>query len=348
MQEANETAIEVYYGHPDTFPVIPPNTTDWQFLDIWLCDRPSETQDAYRRDASRFLFFLMEEAEQTRKRPGVSLIKQATLPDLQGFAETLDYLKPASKARVLKAIKSLFTFAEKAGFKEFNVGAAVRLPKVKRRLAQRILSEEQVHSIIAQEQGNPRNHALLRFLYISGARVSEACTLCWADVQDREFEMGQVTLDGKGEKERTVLLPASMYQELKQLRTWEETRLKRSLTEADPVFLSRGGHGKKRGGAIDPSQVHRIVEAAALAANVQVYQGERKRTNKGTNVIEVQQVMKSRVSPHYLRHAHASHALDRGVPPHVVMETLGHASLETLTIYTHVKPSESSALKLAS
>ncbi len=305
-----------------TYPLIPRETPTGVFIEQWLHGRPQKTQKAYRREAYRFLFSIDE---------GQSL-NEIHLNDLQEYADTLSYMKPASKARALKAIKSLFTFAERTGYLQFNVGAAVRLPKVKRKLAERILSEEQVQKIIAMEI-DPRNHALLRFLYISGARVSEACKLTWRDFQGRGQGMGQVTLDGKGEKERTVLLPASLYQEVIQLRRGED--------DTQPVFLSQ------KHGHLDPSQVHRIVEAAAVRANVLTYTGEQRRKNRKSGVVEVQKVKKSRVSPHFLRHSHASHALDRNVPPHVVQATLGHASLETTTFYSHARPDTSSALKLA-
>jgi site-specific recombinase XerD len=81
-----------------------------------------------------------------------------------------------------------------------------------------------------------------------------------------------------------------------------------------PVFLSR------KGGALDPSAVHRVVKAAAARIGLP---GE--------------------VSAHWLRHAHASHSLDRGAPIHLVQATLGHASVATTGRYLHARPSESSA-----
>jgi integrase/recombinase XerD len=345
-QYPEETGLVIQIAKNDVAPFVPPDTTDLHFIEMWIHGKGQNTREAYRREAYRFLFFLEQE---TPKQATKSLLRQVTLVDLQDFADTLNGVKPATKARSLKAVKSLFTYAHKTGFHTINVGAAVNLPKIKRRLAQRILTEEQVHRIIAQEEDHPRNHALLRFLYISGARISEACNLAWKDYQDREFGMGQVTLDGKGEKERTVLLPESMCQELKALRQWESERLHRSIEDYEPLFLRAHGNGKtkemeKQG--IDPSQAHRIVEAAAVGAKVQIYQGEQRRKNR-LGEIEVKEITKSRVSPHFFRHAHASHALDRGVPPHVVIATLGHASLEILTAYAHAKPTESSALKLS-
>ncbi|HYQ91573.1 MAG TPA: tyrosine-type recombinase/integrase, partial [Candidatus Competibacteraceae bacterium] len=76
--------------------------------------------------------------------------------------------------------------------------------------------------------------------------------------------------------------------------------------------------------ALDRSQVHRIVRAAARRAGLTMP-----------------------VSPHWLRHAHASHALERGAPIHLVQQTLGHASVATTGVYLHARPGDSSALYLA-
>ncbi len=81
----------------------------------------------------------------------------------------------------------------------------------------------------------------------------------------------------------------------------------------------------------------RIVEAAAIRAGIAVY--------TETVIVEGKQIQRkrSRVSPHWLRHAHASHALDNGASIAVVKETLGHESIETTAGYTHVRPGVSSA-----
>jgi integrase/recombinase XerD len=107
-----------------------------------------------------------------------------------------------------------------------------------------------------------------------------------------------------------------------------------------PTRLSSGhpvGLMAKTDNPLDPSQVARIVEAAACRAGIAVY----------TETIIVDGKHESRqrslVSPHWMRHAHASHALDNGASIAVVKETLGHESIETTAGYTHVRPGVSSA-----
>ena len=99
---------------------------------------------------------------------------------------------------------------------------------------------------------NPRNKALLRLLYLGGLRISELCALCGRDLAARD-DAGQVTLFGKGGKTRAVLLKPSIWQELVALRAEDPDA---------PVFRSR------QGGALDPSQVHRIVKQAAQRAGL--------------------------------------------------------------------------------
>ncbi len=267
--------------------------TDDQVIALWLHGRGRHTRRAYQREIDRFLAFTGETLHRT------------TMGDVQAFTDSLD-LAPASLARALAAIKSLLTFAhERIGYLPFNVGAPVKVPVKKNTLAERILPEETVLKMLALEP-SPRNRALLRLLYAAGLRVSELVALTWADMQERE-DGGQVTVFGKGGKTRAVLLSEATWRVLVALRTGD-----------GPVFQSR------KGGALDPSMVLRIVRAAAERAGVD-----------------------GKVSPHWLRHAHASHALDRGAPIHLVQATLGHSSVETTGRYLHARPTDSSSRYLA-
>jgi hypothetical protein len=155
---------------------------------------------------------------------------------------------------------------------------------VKNTLAERIMAEADTLRMIGLEP-NLRNRALLTPLDGGGLRIDEACGLRWRDLTERE-EGGQATVYGKGGKTRVVLLSAS---------TWRvPTELRAEAQADDPVFRSR------LEGPLTQSQVHRIVKAAAMRPG-----------------------LSRQVSAHWLRHAHASHALDRGAPIHHVQATLG-------------------------
>lgn len=118
--------------------------------------------------------------------------------------------------RRLKALKSLLSFAARLGYMPFNVGAAIRGPKVEQKLAERILSERQVFGLLEAVEDQPRDHALLRLLYNGGLRVSELVALRWRNLVD-----GIANVTGKGGKTRVVRLSRGTWAELQALRTDE-------------------------------------------------------------------------------------------------------------------------------
>jgi integrase/recombinase XerD len=242
-----------------------------------------------------------------RLRAGKPLARVA-LADLQEFADSLKDLEPASRYRALSAMKSLLGFGHQIGYLPFDVGRALRLPAVRNRLNERILPEADLHRVLSLES-NPRNRAILMLLYASGARVSELCGLSWRDLQTNG-DGGQITVWGKGSVARSIQIPAPVWNLVNGLRP-------SNAGGDDPVFQSRK---KKAGGRLKALAVLRIVRAAARRAGIDLP-----------------------VSPHWFRHAHASHALDRGAPIHLVQATLGHASINTTGRYLHARPKDSSS-----
>lgn len=230
------------------------------------------------------------------------------LADLQAFADSLGALAPASRARMLASVKSVLAFAHRIGYLPFDVGSALRVPSVPNKLSARILPESTLVKIIESEL-SPRNRAMLRLLYVGGLRAQELSSLTWSDVQEREGGEAQISIFGKGGKTRVIVLTPSMWAELAPLR-------KEGSNGA--VFVSRTGD------ELTTCQVYRIVRKAA------------------------KRVGANGVSPHWFRHAHASHALDHGAPIHLVQETLGHSSIATTGRYLHARPNESSGRFLMS
>ena len=271
--------------------------SDAQVIQIWLHGRSLHTQRAYAADIRRFCAHA--------GKPLATI----TLADLQGFADSLRDLAPASRYRTLSAVKSLVGFGHQLGYLPFDVGRALRLPALRNRLAERILPEADVQRILGREP-NQRNRALLMLLYASGGRVSEICDLRWRDVQ-ANGDGAQITVFGKGGRTRSVQLPPSVARLV--------MLLKNDASPEEPVFRSRKG-----GQALQSVAVLRIVRLAAQRAGIELP-----------------------VSPHWLRHAHASHALDRGAPIHLVQATLGHASITTTGRYLHARPKDSSSRFLA-
>lgn len=232
-----------------------------------------------------------------------------TLGDLQQFADSLinENLKPASQHRILAAVKSLITFAHKIGYLKYDVAKPLRVPKFRDELSERIMTEAEVQRIIGMEN-NPRNKLILRILYAGGIRVSSLCALKWKDIQERD-KGGQMTVFGKGSKTHTIIIPEPLWSDLISSR--------KNISDDAPLFRSR------KGGHLHPSQVWRIVKKSAHRAGI-----------------------KKAVSPHWFRHAHASHALDRGAKISLVKETLSHSSIQTTGRYLHAKPDESSSTYL--
>jgi integrase/recombinase XerD len=179
-------------------------TSDEALIGLWLHRRRPNTQRAYAADATRLTVFA--------QKP----LPMLTLADVQAFADSLGHLAPASQARTLSAVKSLLSFGHRLGYLPVNVGAALRLPKGKDTLAERIVAEEDIQRMLALEP-SARNRALLRLLYGGGLRVSEACALRWRDLQPRG-EAGQVNVYGKGGTTRVVLLSVATWREVAALR----------------------------------------------------------------------------------------------------------------------------------
>ncbi|MGP8243966.1 MAG: tyrosine-type recombinase/integrase [Bryobacteraceae bacterium] len=232
------------------------------------------------------------------------------LGDLQGFAQSLvdEGLAPISRARTIAAIKSLFGFCHRMQYLAANPAAELPLPYYENRLAERILGEEDLQRVLSAAT-EPRNRTLLQLLYGAGLRVSEACGLRWRNLRPRG-DAGQVTVFGKNGRTRAIALPAPL---------WSGLIGQRGAASADaPVFPSRSGR------ALDRGRVRAIVRQAAERAGVDAH-----------------------LSPHWLRHAHASHALDHGAPIHLVQATLGHRSVATTSGYLHARPGDSSARFLA-
>ena len=119
-------------------------SSDSQLVNIWLHGRSPQTQRAYAAGVARFL------------AGAAKPLTTVTLADLQAFADRLGELAPASRCRVLSAVKSLLAFGQRIGYQPFDVGRALRSPAMRSRLAERILPEADVYWILSLES-NERN-----------------------------------------------------------------------------------------------------------------------------------------------------------------------------------------------
>jgi len=271
------------------------NIKNTELINLWLHGKSINTVDGYRRYAERFFASV-----------GNKPLGEVTLMDFQLWEMSLK-CSDNSKRVAVGAIKSLFSFAKELGVISANVGILVRSPKARNRLAERILTEEEVKKI-RDATTNERDRLVVRLLYSAGLRVSELCNLKWRDLKEHSSG-GQITVFGKGDKTRSVLIRKGLWKELQELRS--------NADFDSPVFVSR------QGGHLCRSMVFHIVKNAAKKAKIE---GD--------------------VSPHWLRHSHASHSLDRGAPIHLLQKTLGHSSVSITEMYLHAKPTDSSGLYL--
>jgi integrase/recombinase XerD len=205
-------------------------------------------------------------------------LRAATVEDVRDTLTSMSAgLSVASAHQYVLRIKSLLSYAHALGFTPFNAGATIKARSDAgsrgANLAKRIMSEVEV-GLLIRAAPSKRDRVLLEVIYAGGLRVSETVALTWADVLPRDDRM-QLSILGKGSKVRQVLLPDIVSRSLLSLRGDAGTN--------DPVFASRkGGHLTER------------------AVNGMV-----KRTARKAGINEA-------VSPHWLRRAHGSHAIDRG------------------------------------
>jgi len=305
--------------------------SDWLLVQRWLAEKSARTQQEYANDIEQLVEF-------------VDLpFQYMTLGHLQAYrqhlAEDCDYAM-STQARKISAVKSLFTFGSKIHYFRHNVGGALTTPRVRNRRAERILSEADLWSIL-RDENDLRNHVLLRLFYASGGRVSDVEGLAWRDLKERPDLKGpdgrpggQVTFFGKGGKTRSVSLYSKIWALI--TRLCHRERAEGRGGPGDPVFRSQ------KGGFLTRTAIWRVVKKAAIRAGVEVHPKENDHGAIQRDA-DGEPILTSDVSPHWFRHAHASHALQKGADLELVRETLGHESIETTKMYLHAQPGKSSS-----
>jgi integrase/recombinase XerC len=217
----------------------------------------------------------------------------------------------ATTQRRVAAARVFFTWAQEAGLVEGNPATGLRSPKLTRSLPPTLEQDDAAAMLgaalaVAAEGGGPvadRDVAMLELLYATGMRVSELCGL---DLADLDGERQVVRVFGKGSKERTVPAGKPAW---RALDAWLQTgrSVLATAESGNAVFVG------ERGARINPRVVRRVVHRA-----LRIVDGA------------------PDLGPHGLRHAMATHLLEGGADLRSVQEMLGHASLATTQIYTHV------------
>jgi integrase/recombinase XerD len=217
-------------------------------------------------------------------------------------------LAPTSLRRRAAAIKGFYRFAFGEGLIPIDVAAHLDLPRMSRLLPETLTQAEVVRLLDAPPADALLERAMLELLYAAGLRISEALNL---DLEDLSLDGAFVRVIGKGDRER--LVPVGEVA-LDALRAWLDGPRAALLAahhvapvRGGPVLLGRSGRRLAR------QQAWTIVKRTAAAAG-----------------------LSGRVSPHTLRHSFATHLLEGGADLRIVQELLGHASISTTQLYTHV------------
>lgn len=254
------------------------------------------TQEAYRSDISKFLFFL--------EKKKLDSLKKVKREDVVTFLSMMQSQAAASASlyRCMISIKMFFRFLKREGKIDENIANDLDTPKIWQ-LIPEVLSIEEVQKILQAPDDMThmgcRDVAILELLYSSGLRVSELCALKIADLGD-----DSIRVQGKGKKERVV--PVGK----KALAAIDDYLLRyRDLhkKDQDRLFLSARSKPLRR------ESVWSLLKKYAKLAGI-----------------------KKNVSPHTLRHSFATHLLDQGADLRIIQELLGHANIATTDRYTHV------------
>lgn len=241
--------------------------------------------------------------------PFVETFADFTLPNLRSWLASAmrEGLARSTMARRTAAARAFSTWAYERGHLASDVAARLATPQVNRHLPDVVTpvrAGQLVEAQINADADSPeaaRDRAMLELLYATGMRVAELTGLNIADI-DASRRLARVT--GKGNKQRVVPFGENA---ATAIEAWQDRRGE-LLKSSDETALFLGS----RGGRIDQRQVRRVVERAA------------------------QRTGDSDLSPHALRHSAATHMLEGGADLRVVQELLGHSSLQTTQIYTHV------------
>jgi len=272
------------------------------FLDYLAgeCGLSVNTVLAYRRDIQAFLACLSDQARRDLDR--------VTPSDIVDFLmrQKRRGLAPASVSRQLVAIRMFYRFLSGEGIVRTNAAATLDSPRIWRSLPD-VLSRREVEQLLGAPDVSTnlglRDAAILETMYASGARAQEVVDLHPEDVK---IDFGYVRLSGKGGKERVVPLGALACRRLGEYLEKARPVLAKA-GRSDHLFLSRTGRKLNR------ERIWQMIRGLARKAG-----------------------LAKAVHPHTLRHSFATHLLEGGADLRLIQEMLGHASISTTQVYTHV------------
>lgn len=257
--------------------------------------------EAYLRDIDKLTTFLSEKETKTPE--------QVTLKDLEQFVKWVAELgmTPSSQARIISGLRSFYKYCLLEQITNNDPTVLLEAPKLKRALPD-VLSFEEIENIIAQiDLSKPeggRNKAMLEALYSCGLRVTELVNLKLSCLY---LDVGFVRVIGKGDKERLVPIGSDAIKYIKIYRDDIRVHIAVKKGQEDILFLNR------RGSKLTRVMVFLILKELAKKAGIT-----------------------KNISPHTFRHSFATHLVEGGADLRAVQEMLGHESITTTEIYTHL------------
>ena len=258
--------------------------------------------EAYLRDIDKLTQYF--EQNSLLKKPAEIVLK-----DLQHFVKWIAELgmTSSSQARTISGIKAFYKYCQLENISQKDPTALLEAPKLKRLLPD-TLSVEEIEEILAQiDLSKPeggRNKAILETMYSCGLRVSEAVNL---KISQLYPDVGFIRVIGKGNKERLVPIGSSAIKYISIYKNNIRTQIQPTAGNEDILFLN------KRGTLLSRVMIFLIIKDLAAKAGI-----------------------KKTISPHTFRHSFATHLVENGADLRAVQEMLGHESITTTEIYTHL------------
>lgn len=268
-----------------------------KWVELWLDNGKSKnTRKTYVVMITQFLDYL--------EKLGIRELAEITPQVLiEWQQELLSLYKPATVSNKVGCIKGFLSFCHKTGYLKLNPGSIVRLPNLSNHLSYRLPDTYEVQLLLQAASINERDQLIIETLFTLGLRVSELCL-----IQIEDIKGNYITINGKGNKVRRLIVPRKLLSKLLNHITPEQIYL----------FASQRGHGLN---PLNPVTIFRMVKKYAEIAGIN-----------------------PNISPHWLRHYHAVESLNHGIPLHVLQKSLGHSNLSTTGVYLDAKPTECSSL----
>lgn len=258
--------------------------------------------ESYLRDVRKLTAYLQEKS-------GAASLDKVDHTLLQGFIHHIasSGMNAKSQARTISGIRSFFKYCVLEKIIDTDPAVLLELPKIQRTLPD-VLSFEEIESMISQvDRSRPdgeRNKAILEVMYSSGLRVSEVVNLQFSWLY---LDIDFIKVTGKGDKQRLVPIGAAASRQIQLYMETTRKQAKAAKGYEDYVFLNKNGKNLSR------VYVFTLIKDLALAAGI-----------------------KKNVSPHTFRHSFATHLIEGGADLRAVQEMLGHESITTTEIYTHI------------